>query len=439
MENLERRTLMAGPTILFIRGATRSGGFLEAANDAQRTEHLADITNTSTAAGNHGWATLAATLRGAGFTVEQMAEPLEAGAPAKGQTTGRAIRFETLDLTKYDAIIFGSNNAAYPRESVDAIQKYVQTTGGGAMFISDANFGSSWRDAPDSDMRFLPRFGLSVQQDNGVYALTRAGGDFAVANHPVLIGVNSFDGEGVSPLVVPATPPAGMKIVRVVGARDKTRNNDGTSASNKFAGSLRPVTSKDASLVLANTGKGRVAGFFDRNTFFNVNGAGTNITRLNNKQFALNLFGWIGDRKPPAVTTKSFKQGAPSELKLTFDDNLYGSLTRGDLLLRSALYKAPIPTDNWSLAITESNGRTDVLIKIKGATAPGNYELQINAGRISDDAGNPTTTTFKYNFTIAAAKTASPIVARSEVTTAPFANESIIERDRLLDELTSSA
>ena len=53
-EPLERRTLLAAPVILFVRGATRSGGFLEATSDAGRTEQLADINNTSTATGNHG-------------------------------------------------------------------------------------------------------------------------------------------------------------------------------------------------------------------------------------------------------------------------------------------------------------------------------------------------------------------------------------------------
>src|SRR5262249_53400302 len=161
----------------------------------------------------------------------------------------------------------------------------------------------------------------------------------------------------------------------------------------KFAGSLRPVNSRDSSLVLVNAGKGRIVGYFDRNTFFNLHGAGTDITRLNNKQFALNLFGWVADQTPPAVTSATFKQGAPSELRLTFDDNLYGSLTRGDVLLRTALYKKPIATDLWSFSVTESLGKTELLIKIKGATPPGNYELQINAGRINDDAGNVTTKT----------------------------------------------
>src|SRR5678815_4398333 len=108
-EPLERRTLLAAPVILFIRGADRSGGFLEATNDAGRNEQLADINNASTASGNHGWATLASTLRGAGYVVEQMNEPLEAGAPAVGQTQGAPIKFETMTLSRYAAIVFGSN------------------------------------------------------------------------------------------------------------------------------------------------------------------------------------------------------------------------------------------------------------------------------------------------------------------------------------------
>jgi hypothetical protein len=294
------------------------------------------------------------------------------------------------------------------------------------MFISDANFGSSWRDAPDSDQPFLSRFGLSVQQDNGKYALTRAAGDFATANHPVLFGVSAFDGEGVSPIVVPAIPPAGVTITRVVGARDKTRNNDGASAANKFAGSLRAVTSRDASLVLANAGRGRVVGYFDRNTFFNAHGAGTDITRLNNKQLALNLFGWVADQKPPALIASSFKQGAPSDLTLTFDDNLYGSLTRGDITLRNTATGATIASDRWSMSITESTGKSIAVIHIKAAQAAGAYQLQISVGKISDDSANATTSAIRVNFTIkppAAPAVSLPRMAVHFAVRAPVAQE----------------
>ncbi|MEA2734567.1 MAG: hypothetical protein QOE14_1018 [Humisphaera sp.] len=397
-EPLERRTLMAAPVVLFVRGADRSGGFLEAKNDAGRNEQLADINNTSTASGNHGWATLAATLRGAGYVVEQMAEPLEPNAPATGQTQGAPIKFESMTLSRYSTIVFASNNAQYPKASVDAIENYIKN-GGGAIFISDANFGSSWRDAPDSDQAFLSRFGLKVQQDNGVYPLTRAGGDFAKPKHPVLFGVDAFDGEGVSPLVVPATPPAGVRIERIVGARTQTRNNNGTSASNKFQGTLRNVTSSDAALVFANAGKGRVAGYFDRNTFFNAGGAGTNINRYNNRQLALNLFKWTADKTPPNAIVMQYRP-TTREVRMTFDDNLYGSLVRGDIVLKNRTTGALIPGDRWTFSLAEAPDRTYLTIKISTAQPGGAYQLEIGAGKINDDSGNVRTTAIRFDFTI---------------------------------------
>jgi hypothetical protein len=305
---------MASPAILFIRGATRSGGFLEGTSAATRDEQLADINNTSTKSGNHGWATLAATLRNAGFKVEQMNEAKEANAPPTGQTQGRPILFENLDLSKYACIVFGSNNARYAKASVDAIDKYIKA-GGGAIFISDANFGSNWRDAPDSDQAFLSRFGLIVNQDNGVYPLKRSvKGDFAWPAHPILSGVNTFDGEGVSPIVVPVKPPAGVTITRIAAARTQTRNNNGTSSANRYQGTLRNVTASDASIVAATKGFGRIVAYFDRNTFFNAGGAGTNINRYENKKLALNLFRWVM-RKPitaPVVSVANRQSVASS-------------------------------------------------------------------------------------------------------------------------------
>src|SRR5436189_109802 len=70
--------------------------------------------------------------------------------------------------------------------------------GGAALFRSDANFGSNWGDAPGSDQQFLDRFGLAINQDKGQYAVSRSAGDFLQGDHPILAGVNSFDGEGVS-------------------------------------------------------------------------------------------------------------------------------------------------------------------------------------------------------------------------------------------------
>ncbi|MEM1183982.1 MAG: PA14 domain-containing protein [Planctomycetota bacterium] len=274
--------------VLFIRGADRSGGFLEAGNDFGRTEQLADITNTSTSGGNHGWFELAETLRAEGFTVDQMIEPLEPGAPGTGQTTGAPIDFDQMDLSDVEVIVFGSNNAVYTVDQINAIDQYIRN-GGAALFIADANFGSDWADSSSSDQQFLDRFGWIAQQDQGTYVLRREDGDFVAPDHPILNNINAIDGEGVSPIVVPASDIFGIATTQVVRAKPgaQTRNNDGNP------GSSRPVGPSDSTLAVASVVSGRIAGHVDRNTFFNLNGAGTNINRFDNQQYAINLFRWL--------------------------------------------------------------------------------------------------------------------------------------------------
>ena len=274
------------PSVLFVRGADRSGGFLEANNDFGRTEQLADINNASTSGGNHGWNSLRLVLEGAGFVVSQIIEPLEAGAPSTGQTTGAGIAFELMDLNLYDVIVFASNNAVYTTQSVDAVESYIRG-GGGAIFISDANFGSDWADASNSDQQFLERFGFIAHQDRGTYSIERSTGDFLIPNHPIFDGVDRFDGEGVTPIRV-ETPTAGVSPSILALAEGQTRLNNGSGGNNQ--GSSRAAGPNDAVLLYADVDQGRLIGHFDRNTFFNQNGAGTNINRFDNTQFAINLF-----------------------------------------------------------------------------------------------------------------------------------------------------
>jgi hypothetical protein len=292
--------------VLFIRGADRSGGFLEASNDTQRTEQLSDIFNTSTASGNHGWNTFRITLENAGYTVGQITET--ADTPS-GASAGIAIDFTTFDLDSWDVLVFGSNNATYSAASVDAVETWIRKRGGAALFISDANFGGSWNDAPDSDQPFLNRFGLIVNQDEGTYSLLRSSGDFTAPTHPVLTNVNQFDGEGVSPYVLNVLPThPGTTLTKLAVAKSNTRNNNGTNPGNNFQGNSRPVTANDASLVAIESGYGRVVGHFDRNTFFNINGAGTNITRFDNAPFAVNLINWLSGQLDPISPWEGYAQ-----------------------------------------------------------------------------------------------------------------------------------
>lgn len=282
-ESSAQAALPAAPVpisrVLFIRGGDGTGGFLEATDAAGRTEHLADINNVSTMAGNHGWSELAQALRGDGFVVEQQIEGLNVPVPLTAAS-----------LAGVKVIVFGSNNASYSSAHVDAVEQFV-TAGGGVLFISDANFGENWSDAPSSDQPFLDRYGLVMNQDSATtYAVSRAAGDFLVADHPTLAGIESFDGEGVSACTV-ARPVAEVSVQVVVRAKGSKRLND-----NPAGGTLTAVGAADGALVIATVGSGRVACHFDRNTFFNTGGAGSGINRLNNRAYALSLFRWLAAR-----------------------------------------------------------------------------------------------------------------------------------------------
>lgn len=273
--------------VLIIRGADRSGGFLEAASDAERTEHLSLITNASTKAGNHGWKELYDVLVADGHDVTQIAEAVESGS-SSGQADGEPADLSTIG--DYNLVIFGSNNAVYTAGNVATVDDYIRG-GGSALFISDANWGSSWQDAPNSNQQFLDQYGIAQHQDNGVYVITAAEyntvGDGGDPDHPVLAGVASFDGEGVSPFDV-SSVDVDVTLTNLARAEGDIRLNPGNAK-----GATRAPTVTDSVLWVATVGDGRIAGLFDRNTFFNLNGAGTSIQRFDNTTLAKNLVDWL--------------------------------------------------------------------------------------------------------------------------------------------------
>lgn len=266
--------------VLFVRGGTGSGGFLEGGSN----EQLADINNFQTFNGNHGWGTFAETLENEGYTLTQITEGRGGNSP---------VDFADINLNQYDIIVLGSNNASYNNTQVDAIDNWVKN-GGGLLTISDANFGSSWCDAPNSDQDFLDRYGILVHQDFGTYSLRRSSNDFIISDHPILNNVDRFDGEGVSPFITANTIPSGVTVERIVRARNEIRRNN-TNNQGSCQGSTRNANNNDAVLMTATSGNGRVVAHFDRNTFFNQNGAGTNINRFDNKRYMLNVFKWLSE------------------------------------------------------------------------------------------------------------------------------------------------
>ncbi len=279
---------LASPKVLIIRGGPGTGG-VNSPNDNQ----LSDIFNTT---GNSDWVDFRLLLESQGYTVEQM---IEGGVISTTDCTlehGTPLDLAGMDLGQYDIIVFGSNNARYDQGGaahIDAVEDYV-LHGGAALFISDANWGRSWDDAPSSEQPFLDRFGLIMNQDRGTYAVSLAQGDFVAPAHPILAGVSAFDGEGVSPIRFSHTPP-GMKTSRLVTARGGTRDNDGSCGTSNGQGTNRATDASDCALVVVEAGLGRVAGHFDRNTFFSTGGAGTELGNFDNTPLAINLFSWLCD------------------------------------------------------------------------------------------------------------------------------------------------
>jgi hypothetical protein len=274
-----------GPTtrVLFVRGGPGTGGFLEGGAD----EQLSDIGDTSTRPGNHGWGELAALLRADGFEVVQHIED-----PAvRDATTVLASE----QLASFDVVVLGSNNGTYGDADAAALETYVRD-GGGVLFVSDANWGRDWQDAPASDQSLLTPFDLEVNQDHGTYAVDRS--ELVVPDHPALAGVDAFDGEGVSPFTVVDLLPDVTPTVLARAEGDVRRPS--TTTDPATPGPLSPAGPDDAALVVVTLGDGRVAGAFDRNTFFNRDGAGTSLHREDNRRLARSLFAWLAGRQPPA-------------------------------------------------------------------------------------------------------------------------------------------
>ncbi|MEM1221389.1 MAG: DUF5060 domain-containing protein [Verrucomicrobiota bacterium] len=356
----------ASNTILFVIGGEGTAGGPECGgalgtNVACKSEHRGSIFNTSTSGGNHGWAQMADLLRAEGFTLVEIEEGAwDAPAP---------VDFANLDLSLYSAIVLGSNNNLdYTAAQIDAIEQYVRG-GGSIMFISDANFGPTNLTAMQSDQLFMDRFGLTMNRDAGTYTLDRPD-DFTTAGltHPILDGVDSFDGEGVSPITIDTTLPSGASY-EVLAVPANVSPPEGGS---------RPVTANDGVIVAGFLGNGRVVGFFDRNTFFNQNGAGSNVFKNDNEVLAVNLFTWLlqgdGDtlNAPPVVN-------AGSDISLLLPVNsvaLDGSASDSDDDSLTYLWSGPAAVT----FIDPTDPKTTIVI-----TEPGSYTLTLSV----NDGVNP--------------------------------------------------
>ena len=186
-------------------------------------------------------------------------------------------------LSQYDLVVLGSNNRQFAAQEVGYFNNYIQN-GGSVLALSDSRFGLSpnrKQDLPGagelSDNDLLAQYGMEIHHDN--YTVVDAGASrFVTSTHPILSGLTSFRGEGVS-LIRRLGPPAQILV----------RGNNLPLTNGQLTGNDYAIT------MIATVGRGRVAATFDRNTFFNagVGSDGTDLSQLDNRQYARNLFDWL--------------------------------------------------------------------------------------------------------------------------------------------------
>jgi len=159
-----------------------------------------------------------------------------------------------LMLKHYDLVVLGSNNRRFSSKEAAVIGSYVNE-GGSILALSDSRFGLS----PDpkhnalgagelSDNDLINQFGLRLEHDN--YTVVDADASrFVTPTHPILSGITSFRGEGVS-LIKRLGPPAQIIV----------RGNNLPLTNGQLTDDTYAIT------AIAQVGRGRVAATFDRNT-----------------------------------------------------------------------------------------------------------------------------------------------------------------------------
>lgn len=213
--------------------------------------------------GGRGFSEFAATLSDLGFAPTEMLDA--------------SITLDAAALAPYDVLVLSSNNRPFSAAEQQAVVDWVNA-GGGLLAYSDSQFGYDEGRASDNDI--LLHFNMFVHHDNfaGVFTI-----DTYTEQNYITDGI-TFKGEGVS-------------LVRVLGppARILAECQGGNCVLHPIDG---PIQANDAALAIAEVGAGRVAVTFDRNTFFNPPGAGTNINEVDNREYLRRLAIWLRGLEP---------------------------------------------------------------------------------------------------------------------------------------------
>lgn len=210
-------------------------------------------------------------------------------------------------LSTLDVLILASNQRLFTPEETTAVGEWIKQ-GGGLVAWSDSAFGGDFRNVGldnttgrDSDNLITEQFGLHFLTDNGA-------GNFLVQEYTEDHFINRnqkhggirFRGEGVS--FVRVSPPARML------AEAQDGGLGGRLKVNAIDGTFQKET--DAALAIAEVGKGRVVGLFDRNMLWNA-GAGSRLSHSDNREFVQRMILWAAgiddETRIPAASKKDVK------------------------------------------------------------------------------------------------------------------------------------
>ena len=191
-------------------------------------------------------------------------------------------------LKEIDVLILGSNQRVFIDAEAKALKRWVKK-GGGVIAWSDSGFGGEYsivgvdnEVGRISDNVLMEQFGMRFLTDNGAgnYLVNEYTQDHFINKNNKHKGV-AFRGEGVS--FVRVSKPA------VILAKAQEGGLGGRLVVNSNDGEFNEKT--DVALAIAEIGKGRVVGVFDRNLFWNA-GAGTRLNHSDNRVFSQRIALW---------------------------------------------------------------------------------------------------------------------------------------------------
>jgi hypothetical protein len=184
-------------------------------------------------------------------------------------------------LAPHGIVVLGSNRRVFTPAEESTLENFVRN-GGGLVSYADSTFGPG---NVQSDNQILTRFGLLSASDN--FGGPVVAGTFTT--HPISTGLSGgIGGEGVSLVEI-----VGNGIDPVVNVAPCILNGGACLPYPVPAPSGLPNPTFSACAAVS-AGLGRAVATFDRNTFFNWPGYGSNLFDRSNLAYAVNLFLYAG-------------------------------------------------------------------------------------------------------------------------------------------------